>query len=284
MAFGETNVPANETGSVVQYGSGSSTRNMLFAFTKTNVNTSFLGNDGTQMMLGTESTAPITFRTGLSYTAANIMGSGTEAMRITSSGVGIGTTTPSTKLHIVGTNPLTLTGVQAGTNTSADSLLTITNGLVRKLPLSTFANAYTSGNLTETSSNILTITGGTNAVLGSGATVQVKQSSGSQNGYLSSTDWTTFNNKLSSVDTSNITNFYQKVRGLFSATAPLAVTHYDWTTYKCRHRLGLLPPVQVRIVIIQQPALSLQATTGLTVIQWREKITSIIMICPLLLI
>lgn len=270
MAFGESNVPANETGSVVQFGSGSNTRNMLFAFTKTNVNTSFLGNDGTQMMLGTESTAPITFRTGLNYYATNIMGSGTEAMRITSSGVGIGvtdpsnqlvvkdvteirrvgslaqlifsntsgsgdfriagdggdmywqggggralqmgsyhtailggdrqttsvpdftggitntgvlvlgqrdasvpfaiqansatqtanltewrspstalsvvdkngnfgigTSTPSTKLHIIGTNPLTLTGVQTGTNTAADSLLTITNGLVRKLPLST---------------------------------------------------------------------------------------------------------------------------------------------------
>jgi hypothetical protein len=116
-------------------------------------------------------------------------------------------------------------GVQAGTNTSTDSLLTITNGLVRKLPLSTFANAYTSGNLTETGSNVLTITGGINSVLGSGATVQVKQAGSSQNGFLSSTDWTTFNNKLSSVDTSNITNFYQKVRGLFSATAPITLTN-----------------------------------------------------------
>lgn len=100
MAFGESNVPANDTGSVVQYGSGSSTRNMLFAFTKTNVNTSFFGNDGTQMMLGSESTQPITFRTGLSYTAQNIMASGTEAMRITTTGIGIGTTAPSTSLHI----------------------------------------------------------------------------------------------------------------------------------------------------------------------------------------
>jgi hypothetical protein len=65
MAFGEPNVPANETGSVVQFGSGANTRNMLFAFTKTNVNTSYLGNDGTQMMLGSEASIPITFRTGL---------------------------------------------------------------------------------------------------------------------------------------------------------------------------------------------------------------------------
>lgn len=53
----------------------------------------------------------------------------------------------------------------------------------------------TKGNLTETTSSVLTITGGTNAVIGSGTTLQVKQASGSQAGYLSSTDWSTFNNK-----------------------------------------------------------------------------------------
>ncbi len=53
----------------------------------------------------------------------------------------------------------------------------------------------TKGNLTETTSSVLTITGGTNAVIGSGTTIQVAQASGSTNGYLSSTDWTTFNGK-----------------------------------------------------------------------------------------
>jgi hypothetical protein len=67
---------------------------------------------------------------------------GNEAMRINGSGkVGIGTTLPSTALHVNGTNPLTLTGVQAGTSTSADSLLTITSGLVRKIPTSTYSSA-----------------------------------------------------------------------------------------------------------------------------------------------
>jgi hypothetical protein len=51
------------------------------------------------------------------------------------------------------------------------------------------------GNLTEATSAVLTITGGTGAILGSGLTVQVKQASASQGGYLSNNDWTTFNSK-----------------------------------------------------------------------------------------
>ena len=53
----------------------------------------------------------------------------------------------------------------------------------------------TKGNLTEVTSSVLTITGGTNSVIGSGTSIQASQASGSTNGYLSSADWTTFNNK-----------------------------------------------------------------------------------------
>lgn len=67
-----------------------------------------------------------------------------ERLRVTNAGnVGIGVTTPSTKLHVQGANPLTLMGVQNGTSTTADSLLTLTSGLVRKLPMSTFATTAT---------------------------------------------------------------------------------------------------------------------------------------------
>lgn len=59
----------------------------------------------------------------------------------------------------------------------------------------TFEPALTKGNLTEATSSVLTITGGSNAVIGSGTTIQVKQSSATGSGFLSSTDWTTFNNK-----------------------------------------------------------------------------------------
>jgi hypothetical protein len=74
--------------------------------------------------------------------------------------VGIGTASPSTALHVVGTNPLTLTGVQTGTST--DSILTITNGLVRKLSPSALAvssNAWAlAGNSVPSVQNIGTTT------------------------------------------------------------------------------------------------------------------------------
>lgn len=62
----------------------------------------------------------------------------------------------------------------------------------------TGAIGITGANLTESTSSVLTITGGTGALL-SAASIQVKQASGSQSGFLSSTDWTTFNNKQNTI-------------------------------------------------------------------------------------
>lgn len=47
----------------------------------------------------------------------------------------------------------------------------------------------TKGNLAETTSSILTIVGGSSSQIGTGTTIQVKQASTSQSGYLSSTDY-----------------------------------------------------------------------------------------------
>jgi hypothetical protein len=55
------------------------------------------------------------------------------------------------------------------------------------------------GNLTEATSVVLTITGGTGAVLGSGTTIQVKKADGTQAGFISSEDWTTFSSKQDSL-------------------------------------------------------------------------------------
>lgn len=73
-----------------------------------------------------------------------------------------------------------------------------TNGFLSSTDWTTFnnkQNALTFGNLTESTSSVLTITGGTGAIIGSGASIQVKQSSSTVSGFLSSTDWTTFNSK-----------------------------------------------------------------------------------------
>jgi hypothetical protein len=77
-------------------------------------------------------------------------------------------------------------GSITGTLSSQTDLQTALNG---KEP------TLTKGNLTETTSSILTITGGTNSVIGTGTTIEVAKANASTNGYLSSIDWTTFNSK-----------------------------------------------------------------------------------------
>jgi len=75
----------------------------------------------------------------------------------------------------------------------------------------------TKGNLTEATSSVLTIVGGTGAVIGSGTSVQVKQASTSQSGYLSDTDWNTFNNKQAAG------NYITALTGDVSAAGPGSV-------------------------------------------------------------
>ena len=53
----------------------------------------------------------------------------------------------------------------------------------------------TKGDLTESISSVLSITGGTGSVIGSGTSIEVSQATTSTDGYLSSADWNTFNGK-----------------------------------------------------------------------------------------
>lgn len=104
----------------------------------------------------------------------------------------------------------TLTGFVSGAGvvSTADSVLSAINKLdgniAGKEP------TLTKGNLTEATSSVLTITSGTNAVIGTGTTIEVKQANTTTNGYLSNTDWNTFNNKLG---TSNVDNSTIEVSG-----------------------------------------------------------------------
>jgi hypothetical protein len=88
-------------------------------------------------------------------------------------------------------------GSITGTLSSQTDLQTALNG---KEP------TLTKGNLTETTSSILTITGGTTAVIGTGTTIEVAKATSTTNGYLSSIDWNVFNNKGSGTVTSIATS------------------------------------------------------------------------------
>jgi hypothetical protein len=113
-----------ETVNYVDLGINSSTntQNVMGA-----ANDAYLYTTGNNFLIGTGTAAKaLVFMTGGTTQSTN------ERMRIdgTTGFVGIGTTSPATALHVVGTNPLTLNGVQTGA--TSDSILTIASGTVRK--------------------------------------------------------------------------------------------------------------------------------------------------------
>lgn len=115
-------------------------------------------------------------------------------------GVGGGTT-----YTFVGVAPVTVTDLAGTVTVSMTQADATTDGWLSFTDWNTFnskQSALTFGNLTEATSSVLTISGGTGAVIGSGTTIQVTQAGAATSGYLSSTDWNTFNNKVSSVGAS----------------------------------------------------------------------------------
>lgn len=102
-------------------------------------------------------------------------------------------------------------GAVIGPVSSTDGNIVLFDGTTGKLiknsiySTSSFEPTLTKGNLTESTSSVLTITGGSNAVIGSGLTIQVNQASNTVSGYLSSTDWSTFNSKQPTLTIGNLT-------------------------------------------------------------------------------
>ena len=80
-----------------------------------------------------------------------------------------------------------------------------------------FEPTVAKGNLTEAVSSVLAITGGTGAVIGGGTTVQVVLASAGVSGYLSGTDWSTFNAKQTAG------NYLTALTGDVTATGPGSV-------------------------------------------------------------
>ena len=117
----------------------------------------------------------------------------TGNVTVSASDVGLGSVENTALSTWAGSGNLTTTGtITSGTWHG----IAVADGYVASSSIWNAKQAALSfGNLTEATSSVLTITGGTGAVIGSGTSLQVKQASTSQSGYLSSTDWNTFNGK-----------------------------------------------------------------------------------------
>lgn len=101
--------------------------------------------------------------------------------------------------RISGANYISVSSLGAGdVNDTKFSYLNSLTGNVQT-QLNNKENLITKGNFSEINSSVLTITGGASSIIGSGLTVEVKQSGTTQSGFLSSTDWNTFNSKQATI-------------------------------------------------------------------------------------
>lgn len=107
----------------------------------------------------------------------------------------------------------------------------------------------TKGNLTESTSSVLTITGGTGAVIGSGTSIQVRQSSSTVSGFLSSTDWSTFNGKQNAITgaATTITTSNLTVSRALSSDASGKVAVATTTLAELNHLSGVTSAVQTQL-------------------------------------
>jgi hypothetical protein len=130
-------------------------------------------------------TAPIT---GGTITGSGTIGLGTVG--IGNGGTGITATPTNGQIDIGNGTNFTRATLTAGSNinitNSAGAITIAATGLQPTL---------TTGNLTDAGTDGITVTSGTGAVIGSGTSIAQQKASASANGYLSSTDWTTFNSK-----------------------------------------------------------------------------------------
>lgn len=146
----------------------------------------------------------------------------TGAITLTA-GTGIAITTPtSSTIQIASTSAGDVTIGAFGSTPNANGLSISGSQVLNMQPAdathpggisvadwNTFNNkqaALTFGNFTDAGTDGIVVTGGTGAVIGSGTSIAQHVADSTHNGYLSSTDWTTFNNKQSALTLTNLTD------------------------------------------------------------------------------
>jgi len=80
------------------------------------------------------------------------------------------------------------------------------------------------GNISETTSSVLTVSGGTGAIIGTGVTIAVSASSSTTPGYLSAADWTTFNGKQASITPAGLSEATSSVLTISTGGATALLT------------------------------------------------------------
>jgi len=126
---------------------------------------------------------------------------GTTGQVLTTDGTDIswGNAGTGTVSSVAAGNGLDFTTITTTGSVTLGTPSTLTNATTNAVTSTSHTHDITTANLTETTSSVLTITGGTDCLLGSGTTIEVDQADTSNDGYLSSTDWNTFNGKQDSL-------------------------------------------------------------------------------------
>lgn len=124
------------------------------------------------------------------------------------------------------------TGSTVGPNVTVDvqTATALQPGLLSAADWATFngkQNALSFGNLTDTGTDGITVTGGTGAVVGAGAALSQHVADSTHNGYLSSGDWSLFNSKQSALTfSSSLVNSAGTVTLVNDSASPGATKYY----------------------------------------------------------
>lgn len=112
--------------------------------------------------------------------------------------------TPGTSGNVLTSNGTIWTSAPASGSTPVWGTITgtLSNQTDLQSALNAKQNTLTLGNLTDAGTDGITVTGGSGAVVGSGTSISQHIADSTHNGYLSSTDWSTFNSKGSGTVTS----------------------------------------------------------------------------------
>ncbi len=139
----------------------------------------------------------------------------------------------------VGTDGIVVTSgtgavIGAGTSIAQHVADSTHNGYLSSTDWSTFNNkqaALTIGNLTDVGTDGIVITSGTGAVIGTGTSIAQHVADSTHNGYLSSTDWSTFNGKQAAGNYITALTGDVAASGPGSVAATLATVNGDVGTF-----------------------------------------------------